>query len=112
MMSMNSEDVKIPITLCVCVCVCTQSCLTLCDPMDYSLPASSAHGISQARILEWAAISSSGDLPDPGIKPVSSAVVGRIFTTEQPGMPHFSIQSELKGTVENDNSLIRNIGRH
>ena len=47
--------------LCVCVCVCarvlvSQSCLTLSDPMDYSLPGSSVHGILQARILEWAAI--------------------------------------------------------
>ena len=36
-----------------------QSGPTLCDPMDCSLPVSSAHGISQARILEWVAISSS-----------------------------------------------------
>ena len=35
-----------------------QSCPTLCDPMDYSLPGSSVHGILQARILEWVAISS------------------------------------------------------
>ena len=34
-----------------------QSCLTLCDPMDCSLPSSSIHGILQARILEWVAIS-------------------------------------------------------
>ena len=34
----------------------TQSCLTLSDPMDCSLPASSVHGIFQARILEWVAI--------------------------------------------------------
>ena len=34
-----------------------QSCLTLCDPMNYSLPGSSVHRISQARILEWVAIS-------------------------------------------------------
>ena len=34
-----------------------QLCLTLCDPMDYSLPGSSFHGILQARILEWVAIS-------------------------------------------------------
>ena len=33
-----------------------QSCLTLCDPMDCSLPGSSIHGIFQARILEWVAI--------------------------------------------------------
>ena len=35
----------------------TQSCLILCDPVDYSLPGSSVHGIFQARILEWDAIS-------------------------------------------------------
>ena len=34
-----------------------QSCLTLCDPMDCSPPDSSVHGILQARILEWVAIS-------------------------------------------------------
>ena len=33
-----------------------QLCLTLCDPMDYSLPGFSVHGILQARILEWVAI--------------------------------------------------------
>ena len=35
----------------------TQSCPTLCDPMDCNLPGSSIHGILQARILEWVAIS-------------------------------------------------------
>ena len=34
-----------------------QSCLTLCDPMDCSLPGSSLHGILQARVLEWVVIS-------------------------------------------------------
>ena len=38
-----------------------QSCLTLRDPMDCSLPGSSAHGIFQARVLEW------GALPSPSI---------------------------------------------
>ena len=33
-----------------------QSCLTLSDPMDHSLPGSSVHGIFQARVLEWGAI--------------------------------------------------------
>ena len=37
----------------------TQPCLTLCDPADYSPPGSSVHGILQARIWEWVAISSS-----------------------------------------------------
>ena len=48
----------------VCLCVrarlVAQSCLTLCDPMDCSLPGSSVYGILQARILEWAAIPFSG----------------------------------------------------
>ena len=46
-----------------------QSCLTLCDPMDCSPPSSSVHGILQARTLEWAAISFSRDLPNPGVEP-------------------------------------------
>ena len=40
----------------------SQSCLTLCDPMDCSLPGSSAHGIFQARVLEWGAIAFSVNL--------------------------------------------------
>ena len=50
-----------------------QSCPTLCDPMDCSPPGSSVHGILQARILEWVAISFSRDLPNPEIKPGSPA---------------------------------------
>ena len=48
------------VCVCVCVCVCVaQSCLTLCNPMDCSLPVSSVHGILQARILEWVDMPSS-----------------------------------------------------
>ena len=39
----------------VCMLV-TQSCLTLCNPMDCSLPGFSVHGILQARMLEWVAM--------------------------------------------------------
>ena len=49
-----SEDIMIHV-----LCSVTQSCPALCDPMDYSPPGSSVHGISQARMLEWVAISSS-----------------------------------------------------
>ena len=42
-----------------------QSCLTLCDPMDSSQPGSSIHGIFQARILEWGAISFSRGSSQP-----------------------------------------------
>ena len=45
------------VCVCACVCVYAQSCVTLCSPMDWSLPGFSAHGISQARILEFDAIS-------------------------------------------------------
>ena len=48
----------------------TQSCLTLCDPMDFSLPGSSVHGIFQTRVLEWVAISfSRGIFPTQGVNP-------------------------------------------
>ena len=40
-------------------CLVTQSCLTVCNPMDYSPSGSSVHGILQARIVKWVAISSS-----------------------------------------------------
>ena len=52
--------------------------------MDCSLPGSSVHGILQARTLEWVAFPPSGDLPYPGIEPVSlrsSALEGVFFTT-------------------------------
>ena len=42
--------------MCVCVLV-TQSCPTLCDPMNCSPPGSFVHGILQVRLLEWVAIS-------------------------------------------------------
>ena len=52
----------------MCVKV-AQSYLTLCDPMDYTV-----HGTVQARILEWVALPSPGDLPNPGIKPLFPAL--------------------------------------
>ena len=66
-------------------CVCNLSCLTLCNPMDCSPPGFSVHGISQARILEWVAMSSPEDLPDLGLKLTSPALAGRFCTPEPPG---------------------------
>ena len=57
-------------SLSVCACVCAkllQSCPTLCDPMDCSLPGSSFCGILQARTLEWAACPPPGDSPGPDL---------------------------------------------
>ena len=64
----------------------TQSCLTLCDPMDCSPPGSSVHGILQARILEWVAISSSRGSSQPSRDRtcncyLNPTLVGRFFTT-------------------------------
>ena len=60
---------------CVCVCVWsgTQSCPTLCGPVDCSLPGSSVHGVLQARIWEQVATSYLRVLPDPEIEPASLA---------------------------------------
>ena len=65
-----------------------QSCPTLCDPMDCSPPGSSVHGILQARVPpEWAAISFSGDLPNPGVKSRSPALQADALPSEPPGKP-------------------------
>ena len=67
--------------------VCAQShhsCLTLCDPMDYSPPSSSVQGILQAKYWSELPCPPPGDLPDPGIEPSSlnsPVLPGRFFTT-------------------------------
>ena len=58
-----------------------QSCLTLCNPMDCSLPGSSVHGIFQARVLEWP-FPSPEDLPDPGVEPRSPTLEADSLLTE------------------------------
>ena len=57
-----------------------QSCPTLCDPMDCSLPGSSVHGIFQARVLEWVAISFSRGSSQPRDQTWVFHIVGRCFT--------------------------------
>ena len=64
------------------MCAILQLCLTLGDPMDYSLTGFSAHELSQSRILEYRP--PPGDLPDLGIEPVSlmtPALAGVFFTS-------------------------------
>ena len=56
-----------------------QSCLTLCDPVDCSLPGSSIDGILQARILEWVAISFSRGSSRPRDRTRVSHIAGRRF---------------------------------
>ena len=56
-----------------------QSCPTLCDPMDCSLPGFSVHAIFQARVLEWVAISFSRGSYPPRDQDQVSRIVGRLF---------------------------------
>ena len=67
-------------TLYVSMCVLvTQSCPTLCHPMDCSPPGSFVHGIFQARILEWMPCPPPEDLPNPGIESTFPAMGGRFL---------------------------------
>ena len=65
--------------------------------MDCSLPGSSVHGIFQAGILEWVAISSSRgsseprESSEPGIEPKAPALTGGFFTTEPPGKAQYQV---------------------
>ena len=58
-----------------------QSCLTLYDPMNFSRPGFSVHGILQARILEWVAISSPRESSQSMAQTASPALAGQLFTT-------------------------------
>ena len=58
----------------------TQSCLTLCDPVDCNLPGSSIHGIFQATILEWVAIFFSRGSSQPRDQTQVSCIKGEFFT--------------------------------
>ena len=95
-----------PVSVSVSVCVCARTCtyahlpsvnkfyLTLCNPLDYSQPGSSLHGIFQARMLEQVAIaysrgsSRSRNLNEP-MSPASPALAGGCFTSGPPGKPLF-----------------------
>ena len=70
------------------VVLVAQSCPTLCDPMDHSLLGSSVHGILQARILEWVAISFSRGFPDTGIEPGSPTLQADSLLSDPPGAPY------------------------
>ena len=64
-----------------------QSCPTLYDPMNGSLPGSSVHGILQTRILEWIAMSFSWGSSQPRAQTWVSYIAGVFFTIWSPGKP-------------------------
>jgi len=79
--SPNNETMWVTVFYCLSVSVlATQSCLILCNPMDYSLPGSFVHGILQTRILEWVTIPFSRGSSRPRDWTWVSCITGRFFT--------------------------------
>ena len=75
--------------VCVCMCVCARAVSSdSLQPSGHSPPGFSDHGIFQAGILEWVAISSFRGSSNPGIKPaslVTPVLAGMLFTSLPPG---------------------------
>ena len=99
--------------------MCAQSCPALCHPVDWGLPGFSVHGISQARTLDWVAISLSRGSSRPKDQTYVSCVslVGRFlhqlhnsFPTAPPGKPVHSMRKSIRMNIhllmDNDLSLI------
>ena len=61
----------------------------LCDSADCSLPGCSAHGFSRQEYWNGLPFPPPENILHPGIEPQSPTLAGRLFTTEQPGMPIF-----------------------
>ena len=76
-----------------------QSCPTLCDPMDCSLPGSSFHGILQARVLEWVVISFSRGSSRPRDRTQVSRIPGRCFNLSATREGRFTQFSEDKESI-------------
>ena len=87
--SLMTSDVEY---LLLCMCSVAQSCLTLCNSTDRSLPGFSIHRIFQARHWNGLPLSTPGHLSNAGIEPASPmslALAGRFFTTDLSGKPTF-----------------------
>ena len=88
----------------LCVLI-SQSCPTLCDPMDCGLPGFSVHGILQARILEWVAIPFSRGTSQPRDQTLVTCITGRFFTVWATGKSCLHVLAIV-------NIAIMNIGVH
>ena len=77
--------------------------------MDCSSPGASAHGIVQAKVLEWVTILSAGALPNPGVEPRSPALQADPLLPEPPGMLNLkSFPLNLCLTLE---VIVKTLGR-
>ena len=81
-------------------------CVTLCDPMDYTVRES-----LQARTLEWIDFPSPGDLPNPGIEPRSPTRQADSLSAEPPGRPIYGNSQPLKGCVHLFDLFFSEVGR-
>ena len=72
----------------------SQSCPTLCNPMNHSPPGSSVHGILQARILEWVAISLSRGSARPRNRNWVSCIAVNSLPSEPPGKHHNTVGND------------------
>ena len=84
-----------PLNTCVCVCMHAQSCPTLCELIDCSLPGFSVHGIIPARILEWVTISSSGGSSQPRDQTCSSPCVLWLLHWQEDSLPRATREASL-----------------
>ena len=82
MQSKHLEEMKLPKLVSDSDSEVAQMCLTLCDPVDCRPPGSPVRGISQARILEWVAISFSRGSSRPRDQTRVSFIAGRCFNSE------------------------------
>ena len=78
---------KVCLIVHVCVPVSRLVVSNSCDPLDYSPPGFSVHGISQARLVEWVAISSYRGSSQSRDQTRVFCIAGGFFTTESPGKP-------------------------
>ena len=88
-----SQGKLVSLACCGGVVSVAESRLTLCDPMNGSLPASSVHGISQARTLVWVAVFFSRGSSWPRDWTCVSCISKQILNTEPPGKPLVSSRS-------------------
>ena len=92
---MGKEGTGLTFVTLVVVVLAAQLCPTLCDPMGYSLPGSSVHGILQATILEWAAIPFSRGSSRPRDRIWVSRIPGRFSTIEATRNPFETLVKQL-----------------
>ena len=84
------------VCVCVCMCACAQSLSRVrlfATPWIVAHQAPLSMGFPRQEYWSWLPFPSTGDLPDPGIKPTSSALTGGLFTTEPPGKPNLRVRA-------------------